>query len=320
MILSVRMPDVGSDGGIVVVCTEGHRLRSSRRAGVWASVLLVAASVILAAQDEPRHFLWKVTSPEGGEAYLLGSVHVLTKSFYPLSPVIEQAFASSKVLVEEVDLDEMDDPATMMRLVGKAMLPDGQTLDQLVSKDTFEAVRARAETHGVPMPVLQRMKPWMAAVTLTAAELARAGFDGTLGVDRHFYDRAKASGMPRRALETAAYQFDRLDGLSAVLQEASLKAMLADIDTQAANFERLVEAWRAGDTAAVGRLLHEGFKDSPEIAERLLVERNRNWVAPVEKCLVERARCFVVVGAAHLVGPDSLVELLRAREHAVVQQ
>ncbi len=288
---------------------------------LWVCALsLAGASVVLAAQDAPRHFLWKVTSPAGGEAYLLGSVHVLTRSFYPLSPVIEEAFASSKVLVEEVDIDEMNDPATMMGLVGKAMLPDGQTLDQLVSKDTFAAVRTRAEKHGVPVPMLQRMKPWMAAVTLAAAELTRAGFDQALGIDRHFYDRARASGMPRRALETVAYQFDRLDGLASTQQEASLKAMLADIDTQAANFESMVEAWRRGDTARVEGFLFEGFKDAPEIAERLLIERNRNWVGPVEQCLSERARCFVVVGAAHLVGPDSLVELLRARKHTVVQQ
>ncbi|MCC7035147.1 MAG: TraB/GumN family protein [Acidobacteria bacterium] len=287
----------------------------------WACMMaLAAASGALGAQEAPKHFLWKVTSPAGAEAYLFGSIHALGKGVYPLSPVIEEAFAASKVLVEEVDLDEMNDPATMIGLVGKAMLPDGQTLDQLVSKETFAAVRARADRHGLPVPMLQRMKPWMAAVTLAAAELTRAGFDPSFGIDRHFYDRARASGMPRRALETVAYQFDRLDGLGSTQQEASLKAMLADIDTQAANFQSMVDAWRRGDTARVERFLFEGFKDAPEVAERLLAERNRNWVEPVETCLTEQARCFVVVGAAHLVGPDSLVELLRARKHSVVQQ
>jgi len=288
-----------------------------------ACVLLQAAMVcvLAAAQSAPaRHFLWKVTSPAGHEAYLLGSVHVLSKSFYPLSPVIDQAFAASKTLVEEVDLDEMNNPATMMGLMGKAMLPDGQTLDQVVSGETFAAVRARADGHGVPMLLLQRMKPWMVAVTLTAAEISKAGFDSSLGIDKHFFDRAKAAGMPVRALETAAYQFDRLDGLAGTLQETSLKAMLADIDTQAKNIETLAAAWRAGDTASLEGLLMEGFKEAPEIAERLLYERNRNWVEPVERCLTEDARCFIVVGAAHLVGPKSLVDLLRERKHVLVQQ
>lgn len=297
------------------------RMRRAWTSAICGSLLLILAGGVAQAQpDTPRHFLWKVTSPQGNEAYLLGSVHVLSKSFYPLSPAIDAAFAGSKTLVEEIDLDEMNDPATMVGLVGKAMLPDGTTLDQVVSRDTYAAVRARADAHGVPMLMLQRMKPWMVAVALSAAEISKAGFDSKLGVDQHFLDRAKGVDMPRRALETAAYQFDRLDGLSGALQEESLKAMLADIDAQAQNIETLATAWRNGDTATLERLLMEGFTDAPEIAERLLYERNRNWVEPVERCLTENARCFIVVGAAHLVGPGSLIELLRARKHTVVQQ
>lgn len=297
-------------------------VRKAARAFLACGLLQAAIVCALsAAQATPgRHFLWKVTSPAGREAYLLGSVHVLSKNFYPLSPVIDQAFAASKTLVEEVDLDEMNNPATMMGLMGKAMLPDGQTLDQVVSKETYAAVRARADGHGVPMLLLQRMKPWMVAVTLTAAEISKAGFDSSLGIDKHFFDRAQAAGMPVRALETAAYQFDRLDGLAGTLQETSLTAMLADIDTQAKNIETLAAAWRAGDTATLEGLLMEGFTEAPEIAERLLYERNRNWVEPVERCLRDDARCFIVVGAAHLVGPKSLVELLRDRKYLVVQQ
>lgn len=96
--------------------------------------------------------------------------------------------------------------------------------------------------------------------------------------------------------------------------------MLADIDAQANNIEKLATAWRAGDAKTVEGLLMEGFTDAPEIAERLLFERNRNWVAPIERCLSEDAHCFVVVGAAHLAGPKSVVDLLRARRHTVVQQ
>lgn len=295
-----------------------------RRAWGWtirgALLLLLAVGVVQAQPPAPRHFLWKATSPQGNEAYLLGSIHVLSKSFYPLSPVIDEAFAASKTLVEEIDLDEMNDPAAMVALVGKAMLADGTTLDQVISRDTYAAVQARADAHGLPMLMLQRMKPWMVAVALSAAEISKAGFDSKLGIDQHFLDRARSANMPRRALETAAYQFDRLDGLSGALQEASLKAMLADIDAQAQNIETLASAWRSGDTATLERLLMEGFTDAPEIAERLLYERNRNWVEPVERCLTENARCFIVVGAAHLVGPGSLIELLRTRKHTVVQQ
>ena len=133
------------------------RLSKRRLAWVCASLLVIAGYAAPAAQAPGKHFLWKVTSPDGHEAYLLGSVHVLSKSFYPLSPVIDQAFAASKTLVEEIDLDEMNDPGTMAGLMGKAMLPAGQTLDQVVSKETYAAVQKRAEANGLPVQMLQHM-------------------------------------------------------------------------------------------------------------------------------------------------------------------
>ena len=70
------------------------------------------------------------------------------------------------------------------------------------------------------MMAVNRMKPWLVAITLMAPTLQAAGFKPELGVDRHFYDRAVASGMKRQALETLQYQLDRFDELPLPLQEA----------------------------------------------------------------------------------------------------
>ena len=82
----------------------------------------------------------------------------------------------------------------MMAALSKAMLTDGQTLDQLISAETFAEVQKRAEAYGMPMAALQRMKPWLVAVTLMAPTLQSAGFKPELGIDRHFFDRAKENG------------------------------------------------------------------------------------------------------------------------------
>lgn len=309
---------VGNRVAAPFVTAKGSRVHTRTARAVIASLAL-GMGVVVSGQDAPRHFLWRVSGPDGATAHLLGSVHVLTKGVYPLSPTIEEAFKASKVLVEEVDLDEMNNPATMIQLMAKAMLPDDQTLDMVVSAETFAAVRARAAAGSVPLNVLQRMKPWTAGVTLAAAELTRAGFDSDLGIDKHFFDRAKSTGMPFRPLETLDYQFDRLDGLSSALQERSLEVMLADIDSQVSNVETMIAAWRKGDTSTLEKLLAEGTEGAPEIRERLLVERNRNWIPHIEKCLAADDQCFVVVGAAHLVGPDSVVALLQKAGYKVEQ-
>ena len=239
---------------------------------------------------------------------------------YPLAAPIEKAFAESRTLVEEVDLDEMNDPMQMMAALAKAMLTGGQTLDQLVSAPTFAEVKRRAEGYGMPMAAIQRMKPWLVAITLMAPTLQSAGFKPELGIDKHFFDRAKERGLKRQALETLAYQIDRFDQMPPKLQEDMLKATIEDLDTQVGGVKEMVLAWTKGDIATMEKLTLTAFLESPELYQRLLVERNQNWMPRVERCLTENAGCFVVVGAAHLVGKDGLPVLLAKKGYKVTQQ
>jgi uncharacterized protein YbaP (TraB family) len=281
---------------------------------------VVLATGGASAQDGKKHFLWKVEGPGASVAYLLGSLHLLTPEFYPLSAGINNAFAASRTLVEELDLDEMNDPAQMMSAISKAMLADGRTLDQVVAPSTFVEVSKRAEKAGLPMIALQRMKPWLVAITLMGPTLQAAGFTAELGIDKHFFDRAKEAGLKRQALETLAYQLDRFDQLSPRLQEDMLISSMKDLDTQVGNVKELAQQWAAGDVKALEASLLVSFEGSRELYDRLLVERNHNWVPHVETCLQQNAGCFIVVGAAHLVGPDGLPTLLAAKGYKVTQQ
>jgi uncharacterized protein YbaP (TraB family) len=290
-----------------------------RRISVCVSLAAILATAVPSAQTASKHFLWAVRHAGAPPTYLVGSLHVLTPEYYPLPSALEQAFAASKVLIEEVDLDELTNPMTALSLVGKAMLMDGKTLDQIISPALYTQVAARAEKAGIPAIALERMKPWMAAVSLAAPVLKQAGFNTELGVDKHFFDKAKKAGLERRALETVAYQFDRLDQMSPALQEAMLKSVLADLDTEVAQVKTIAQAWSRGETSTIERLMLGALLESPELYQRLLVERNKNWVAPVEQCLQQKTPCFVVVGAAHLVGPHSLVALLKQKGYSVEQ-
>ncbi len=291
------------------------------RQRVSAAVLaLVLAATTALAQKPGSQFLWKVEGPGGSSAYLLGSLHVLTADFYPLSASINKAFAESKTLVEEVDIDETSDPMVMMAALSKAMLNYGRKLDHVIAPAVYAEVTKRAEKTGMPMMAIQRMKPWLVAITLMAPTLQAAGFKAELGIDRHFFDRAKDSGMKRQALETMAYQIDRFDSLSPALQEALLKQTMEDLDSEVDGVKELAEAWRFGNVAAMEKMTLSSMKEAPELYQSLLVERNQNWVPHVEACLKDNAGCFIVVGVAHLVGPDGLPALLAKKGLKVTQQ
>lgn len=291
------------------------------RQRVLAAVLaIVFASTPLVGQKPGSHFMWKVEGPGGSTAYLLGSLHVLTAEYYPLSAAINKAFAESKTLVQEIDLEEASDPAMMMAALSKAMLADGRTLDQIIAPELFAEVKKRAEAAGLPMVALQRMKPWLVAMTLMVPSLQAAGFKPELGVDRHFFDRAKDSGMKRQGLETMAYQLDRFDAMPAKVQEDLLKTTIEELDTTVASVKEMAQAWSFGNVAAIEKFALGEMKDAPELYQRLLVERNNNWIPHVETCLTQNAGCFIVVGAAHLVGPDGLPVLLSKKGYKVTQQ
>lgn len=277
------------------------------------------ATIPLGAQTG-KHFMWKVEDSSGSVAYLLGSLHVMTQDAYPLADPINKAFTDSKTLVEEVNIDETSDPTLMMAALAKAMLTDGRTLDQVVSAATYAEVKRRAQEAGMPMVALNRMKPWLVAVTLMAPTLQKSGFKPELGIDQHFFDRAKLSDMKLEALETLAYQLDRFDQLPPNLQEDLLKTTMEDLDTEVNGVKEMAQAWTFGNTAAIEKLTLTALQESPELYRRLLVERNTNWVPHIEACLQEKKACFIVVGAAHLVGPDGLPTLLTKKGYTVTQQ
>jgi len=103
-------------------------------------------------------------------------------------------------------------------------------------------------------------------------------------------------------------------------QEHLLSESLKDLDAEKANMARLVESWRAGDVPGVERIVLSELKQEPLLYQRLLVERNRSWMPKIEALFARPRHAIVVVGAAHLVGPDGLIAMLRAKGYTVEQQ
>jgi uncharacterized protein len=303
--------------------------RRTAAATSLATVTLLVTT--LAAQPPPaqppaavnttpaRHLVWRVAKGQRTVAFLVGSVHVLTKAAYPLPPVFDAVFDQSSTLVEEVDLGAAGDIAALLPTASGAIFTDGQTLRTVLDPATFRQVESKVATTGMPLALVERMKPWLVSMLLVVPELTKAGFDPAQGLDRHYYERAKSAGRPVRGLETAAYQVERLNGLPLPVQVEMLKATLDDVEAQVASVETIVTAWRTGDLATLDRLLLQSFRESPAIYQRLLVDRNRDWVPKIVQCEVEPSPCLVVVGGAHLLGPDGLVTLLGAAGFTLTQ-
>jgi uncharacterized protein YbaP (TraB family) len=299
-----------------VVFTLKHVLRR-RTAAVIAITLLCAPAIGLDAQS--KSFLWKVQSGPR-VMYLAGSVHALSADVYPLSAAFTEAYAASDTLLEEIDLETAGLLSLGPMLLSKAMYQDGRTFDKVVSKETHDLVTAHLKSMPMAAELIRPMKPWMVMLMLSAMQIQQAGLDPNLGLDKHFFDRAKADGKTVVGLETAESQIDRFDKMPEALQEQLLRNTLDEISMQKGELATIVAAWRRGDSAALERDVMSGLKKYPAVYQSLIVERNNNWMPQLEKCLARTTPCMVVVGAAHVVGPDGLLALLRRKGYRVEQQ
>jgi uncharacterized protein YbaP (TraB family) len=294
-------------------------MRNTARLMIRRIVIALAVALLATAQAaQAKTFGWKATG-KGGTIYLVGSIHVMSESFYPLNPALEAAFKDSDLLVEEVDLAEMSDPMAQMSILTKGMLPSSQSLDKMLSPGTLALVRKATGNLGDAGGPLMRFKPWMLAITLQGMELLKSGFDPSLGLDQHFYDQAKEGGKKVQGLETVEFQISRFDGMTLDQQDRMLAETLKELETETATVGKLGDAWKAGDAPAIERIALADLKSDPVMYQRLLVERNKNWMPAIEALFARRGRALVVVGAAHLVGPDGLLAMLRAKGYTVDQ-
>jgi uncharacterized protein len=287
------------------------------------AVLCLLAPGPLLSADQPavgsKHCLWKLQGPRN-TVFLLGSVHFLKKEHYPLPPPIESAFSNALIVAFEADLDELESVETQAKFLTAGRLPEGQTLKSQLTPATYASLRGHLQDSILPVSALEGFKPWFATITVVALELQRQGFDPEFGVDKHFYRLARQAKKQTVGLESTEDQIRLLTDLSEEDGDALVKETLQEIDTARKMLTDLTQAWTRGDAARLDALLNEGFKDHPRLRQRMLTDRNRRWMPQIEAFAAGGTNAIVIVGTGHLVGPDSVVDLLRKQGHRLTQE
>lgn len=279
------------------------------------SVLAVAALVgAVAAADPPA---WRVAGAQDGELWLLGSVHYLRDEDYPLPAIVDSLYERAGALVMELDLDDLDPAEVQAVFLSAALLDGGETLEQRLDSDLYERASVLAGSLGFELRLLERFEPWFAAVTLLDLGLQRRGIRADSGVERYLLAKAAADGKAVHGLETVAQQVSVFDGLSDNEQHALLEQTLDEIETPSGAIVELIDAWRNGRLDVLARELAAEFERFPELYDALVVKRNESWIAKLEAHLAAPEPRLVVVGALHLVGEHSVIDLLRERGWSV---
>lgn len=271
-------------------------------------LLLLFAPALFAADD--RGLIYRVG---GGDLYLLGSVHMANADFYPLRADIEQAFARTDGLVVELNINAIDPQRVQAWVARNGIYPPGESLRDHLQPATWQRLQSYLQEHQLDPALFTRQKPAMLVVALSAAQMSSAGFSPALGIDQHFLGEAQAQHKAVVELETLEQQLDLLSDWPnpdlLINQTLDQAAQLAGV------MDSLSDAWKRGDADALATFLLDGeLRRHPEyqpLYERIYIARNRAMTARIRNFLHGGRHYFIVVGAAHLVGDQGIVALLR---------
>lgn len=253
--------------------------------------------------------IWKISDADN-TVYLGGSVHLLREEDLPVPPGYLTAYQDSEEVVFEVDMEDLSNPAAGMMMRRIAMLPEGDELANHLSKETVAALKAYLKDAGLSMALFRNMKPGMVFLTISSIEATRSGARPELGLEMQVYMQCQRDGKKSRGLETLQYQLSRFDGMKDEDVDKLLKETLDDIDESREKVNELIQAWKKGDAGAMEKVIGEEMEDDSQVRKLLLTERNENWVPEVITALEGTKNVLFLVGTAHLIGKDSVIDLL----------
>lgn len=282
--------------------------------GVFLVFVLFTPSRAMALVDTPA--MW-VMKGEKNTVYFLGSMHALSgKVHWPKA--IMDAFHDSKYMAVETDIRsqvheyiELEEKNTF--------LPPNWTLKDLISDEVYQQIKSYAYYVGYDMRVLNRMRPWVIAFDITGSgEIGGKRLDGDKGVETFFTNKAHGYDKIIVELEPLDYHMEIIHDMPIPMAEELIKYNLRNpvAWVQYGGLSRMEKNWRTGT-------MEENWEGPERYGpdswyDRLLVQRNKKWTdLIINEYLKDDDNYFVIGGAAHFTGPDSVIKMLRDKGYKV---
>jgi uncharacterized protein YbaP (TraB family) len=268
-------------------------------ASTEASPLTPVRPALFAARDEDSTI------------YLFGTVHIRRPGSEWGGPAAQAALAEADEVWTEMEISDATRQEVQVLVFNLGFAPPDQPLSRILNKaERAELEAAIARTQFQPA-MFERMRPWLAALMLSVGPMVQAGYQPSAGVDNAV--AAAAGDAQMRAFETAEQQINFFANLSEGTQREFLLNSIRSANEAAAAHDVTSDAWERGDLSSLESTVMTDFRGYPELYQVLITQRNQAWVDTLMHELEGSGVDFVAVGAAHLLGADGLVELLRGR-------
>lgn len=273
------------------------------------------------------YYLWEVENCPA-TMYLLGTIHIVPESAFPLHPTILDAFQKCDQLVCELDI--LTDPLDTIPITGDLLsnpdytFPDGDSLYNHFNRTYIMKLRDYLVASDVCPPALAskfyKLLPEVVEVMLSNAVLKRGGVNPScVGIDYFLLQEAKRLHKPIIELETKELQ-ERL--LKELYPPSSSPPERPSTPPSATQFLRQMK--RA--SAKTRKRVRRAFSLYPHLEliapflssdHPLVGDRNIKMCEKIEGYLATPSSYFVAVGAMHLNGPGSIVDLLTTKGYTL---
>lgn len=282
----------------------------------WPTLLTLLLAVALSAQADTS--VWKVTK---GDHYLYvgGTIHLLSREDFPLPQGFTSAYQDSDMVVLETDIAALQTTEYQRQLLMATTYSGDNSVLQHLSDDTADLLRRYLEDRHMPAAPLFRFKPGMLSMTLTVLELQQLGLTEA-GVDEYFRRQALNDGKDLGYLESPDQQIRFLVDMGKGQEDELIRHTILEMERLPQDMNTIRAAWRDGDTERLAAAGLERWADQfPDLYDRILVDRNRDWIPEIERLLDTGDIELVLFGALHLVGDDGVLALLEDQGYLVEQ-
>jgi uncharacterized protein len=275
----------------------------------------VAAKPASTPQKPGKPALWQV-SDKDSTLYLLGSFHLLKPDTAWRGGQIDAAFTKSTAVYFEIT--DLDNTALTQQLIGKYGVSAAPDLTRDLKPQEVAQLKSALAGLGLPFEALQRLKPWLVALTITQQSMAKYGYAADAGVDLNLYRQAVAANKSVRAFETLEDQIVMMAAIGGDGGVDFLRQTLKEDAEGPQKLHELADAWLYGDEARLTRKIVTELKvEHPAMYQDLILRRNNAWMPQIKEIMNGSGTTLVVVGAGHIIGSDGLAAQLKAQGYEV---
>lgn len=269
--------------------------------------MLIAPTLSCASSDSAsaKSLLWKITSEEGEISHVFGTIHIADTMVFKQRDTVLQVLHASRTYASELHLDSVLIQMSPTALI----LPAGTLYDLFDTSYVRQICERLKEVNSMLGSACSRLKPGAIMMIMTMAAIERTA---PSSIDEFLWARAKEQKLQRTGLESVAEQLSVMDSMP----PAYVLDQLKDLDSLAEQVQEMRQLYAHEDLAGLHAYSMQESGMDRQTMEIVNDRRNVRMVQRMEP-LLKTGGAFIAIGALHLTGPSSVLDLLKARGYRV---